>query len=160
MADSEYERLKSAIEQQYIHGLELLREGYLAKLRALEERAPSAEADRHKPGAETLASPATPAAETQTDTLASPETQGATRLAVQALASETPRSGVMYDILDVFPRLPEVFDKTDIASLLGYIPSRTAVHRATSRLLAAKKIELVQGGHGRRLSKYRKLKPV
>lgn len=155
MADNEYERLRRAIEQQYTAGLELLREGYEAKLRALEKLAPAPEKDRR----ETLALEGTTAVETQTDPQIPLEAQGVTLPVTQTLASETRPSGVMYDILDVFPRLPQVFDRRDIADLLGYMPSRTAVHRATSRLIDALKIAMVEAGEGRRPSKYCKLKP-
>jgi hypothetical protein len=166
MADSDYERRRRAIEQEYLAGLELIREGYLAKLRALE----ASVADRYETRAESLASAGESASEgTQTASPASVETQSATpppsrtpAPAPSSAAISVPgprRSGVMFEILDTFPRLPEIFDRTDVVRLLGYEPSRPSLHRAWDRLLDAGKVVIVLGGHGRRPTKFRKLTP-
>ena len=63
----------------------------------------------------------------------------------------------MHDILNVFPQLPEVFDKEDVVRMLGYVPHRATLNRAWSHLRQAGKIATAQHSDGRRSTVYRKL---
>jgi len=63
----------------------------------------------------------------------------------------------VHDILDVFPQLPEVFDKADVVRILGYVPHRATLNRAWGRLLQEGKIVMAHHSQGRRPTRYRKL---
>jgi hypothetical protein len=155
----EYERRKRAIEEQLLADLELVRAAAQTKLRALEQL--------------WLASPAqglrdirreTPAsAETRTETLtpAPPETLASSRQAETPTSppQQAIRRDVLNDILDTFPQLPEVFDKSDVVRLLGYEPSRPSLHRAWDRLLGERKIVMDLHSDGRRPTRWRKVVP-
>jgi hypothetical protein len=45
-----------------------------------------------------------------------------------------PRGEVLDDLTAALPRLPEVFDKYDVANALGYQPARATLFRALERL--------------------------
>src|SRR5262245_46848305 len=164
MEHQEYERRKRALEEQLHADLELIRAAYRAKLQALEalwlgsppERrdGPDEQPARNETQTETLAS-------AETETLASDETQSADPIPVEAPAPPEPprnarRGDVLNDILDAFSLLPEVFDKADVVRLIGYEPSRPTLHRAWSRLLQERRIEMERASDGRRPTRFRK----
>lgn len=164
----EYERRRRAIQEQLHADLELIRAGYRAKLQALDvlwlgsppehQDGPSEESARKETPIETLAS-------AQTETLASAETQSADPVPGEAPVPPEPlrgarRGDVLMDILGTLPLLPEVFDKTDVVRLLGYEPNRPTLHRAWSRLMQERKIEMELASDGRRPTRFRKLQPA
>ena len=173
MVPGEYERRRRAIEKQYLADLELIRAGYQARLRALEALRLTASApERLDAGSEMPAS-----VEQETETLASNAPQTETPASAEA-PSETPvpiqippeapqpsppepirRYNVVDEILATLPRLPEVFDKSDVVRLLGYEPNRPTLHRAWQRLREQQKIEMAVHSDGRRPMKFRKLVP-
>lgn len=135
MNTEEYERRKRLLDEQLRADLELIRAGHEARLRALD-------ALRDGSRVETLASSETQTSETQTG--AAPTGSAAWHSSV-------------HDILDIFPRLPEVFDKADIVRILGYVPHRATLNRAWDHLLQEGKIVMAQHSNGRRPTVYRKL---
>lgn len=168
----EYERRKRAIEDQMIADLELIRAGYRAKLQALETLWLGSPPERRPALSEKTAMD-----ETQEETLASAEIEAPASVETQTadpLPSETPpsatpapaapprvtrRGDVLYEILDTYPLLPEVFDKADVVRLLGYEPSRPTLHRAWQRLMEEGKIVMHLASDGRRPTRFRKLAP-
>jgi hypothetical protein len=135
MNSEEYERRKRLLEERLRADLELIRAGHEARLRALD-------ALRDGSRGETQTTLETQTAETQTG--AAPAVPAAGR-------------GSVHDILDVFPQLPEVFDKADVVRLVGYVPHRATLNRAWERLRSEGKIAIDHPHDGRRPTVYRKL---
>jgi hypothetical protein len=135
MNSEEYERRKRLLDEQLRADLELIRAGHEARLRALD-------ALRDGSRGETQATPETQTAETQTG--AAPTGSAAWHSSV-------------HDILNVFPQLPEVFDKADVVRLLGYVPHRATLNRAWEHLRREGKIVVAHYSEGRRPTRYRKL---
>lgn len=135
MNSEEYERRKRLLDERLRADLELIRAGHEARLRALD-------ALRDGSRGETQATPETQTAETQTG--AAPTGSAAWHSSV-------------HDILNVFPQLPEVFDKADVVRILGYIPHRATLNRAWEHLRREGKIVVAHYSEGRRPTRYRKL---
>jgi hypothetical protein len=163
----EYERRRRAIQEQLHADLELIRAGYRAKLQALDalwlgsppkrQDAPNEPPARDETQIEPLAS-------AEAEPPASAETQSEDSIPGEASVPPEPlrgarRGDVLMDILGTFPLLPEVFDKADVVRLLGYEPSRPTLHRAWSRLMQERKIEMENASYGRRPTRFRKLQP-
>ncbi|HEX9944353.1 MAG TPA: hypothetical protein VGG03_20275 [Thermoanaerobaculia bacterium] len=156
MRHSEYERRRRALEKQLHDDVALIRAGYQAKLRALEMLwLGSPEADEvaevqapgeTQTGGETLASGGT-----QSGTQERDETQENIRMAV--------RGGLVTLVREALPRLPEVFDKDDLAEALGFEPRRSTLSRAIDQLLFDEQIKIEQHSGGRRMTRYRKAAP-
>jgi hypothetical protein len=134
MNSEEYERRKRLLDERLRADLELIQAGHEARLRALD-------ALRDGSGGETPAP-----AETQT------ETQTGAAPAVPAV-----RRGSVHDILNVFPQLPEVFDKADVVRILGYVPHRATLNRAWESLRSEGKIVVDHPHDGRLPARYRKI---
>lgn len=66
---------------------------------------------------------------------------------------------VLDDLAEVFPDLPDVFDKSDIVRALGYEPARTTLFRALRVLEKKDVIKAETLSHGGTTSRYRKLDP-
>ncbi len=130
MNTEEYERRRRLLDEQLRADLELVRAGHAARLRAL---------DALRDGS-------------RGETLASAETQTGAAPAVPAI-----RRNNVHDILDIFPQLPEVFDKADVVRILGYVPHRATLNRAWDHLLQKGKIVMARHSDGRRPTVYRKL---
>ena len=145
MTREDYESRKRVVEAQLAADIELLRAAAQLRLHALEELWRAHCASEEDAGSGTPAS-----AVTQTgppDPPAEPP----------AKPDQAAPKGRIADVLDVFPRLPEVFDKMDVARLLGYEPSRQTLNRAWSELDRLGKIKLELLSEGRRPTKYRKV---
>jgi CRP-like cAMP-binding protein len=72
-----------------------------------------------------------------------------------------PRGAVLIDLVNALPRLPNVFDKRDIARVLGYTASRSTLFRALERLLDEGYIAIKDASDGGVLALYRKVtKPL
>ena len=67
------------------------------------------------------------------------------------------RFSVFNDLAEALPGLPEVFDKHDIVSALGYEPSRATLFRALRALSKQGMIETESSSIGGATSRYRKL---
>jgi hypothetical protein len=134
LQDKEYQRRRRAIEQQLQEDLELLRAASQAKLLALEQL--------------WIASASGP-----------PDAASVTPASAES-RSPAPvrrRGDVLADILEVFPRLPDVFDKSDVVRLLGYEPNRPALHRVWSHLQMNDQIAIERYSDGRRPQVFRKV---
>lgn len=75
-----------------------------------------------------------------------------------AINPPRPRGSVLDDLAAALPRLPEIFDKTDVAGALGYKPSRTTLFRALQQLQKNREIAIQDYSAGGSLTRYRKLK--
>lgn len=140
MRDSEYERLRRDIEERLAADLELIHAAHRARLEALDAlRLASAGEDRSRPEPS--------ASVPQTDVPATPV----------AAVPKLQRGDLLKDVLKIFPDLPESFDRSDVARLLGYEPSRPGLHRVWDKLAADKKIAIEQFSTGRSPTRYRKV---
>jgi hypothetical protein len=160
-----YERYRQLLEEQLRADVELLYEGYCAKLRAFEavERAREEGGGSLRPSPELTASP--PAA----DPPLLPPPLPLMPAMPPALAPAPPpapppmprgRSGAheLYSaILDSLDQLPEVFDKNDVSRLLGYVPRRTNLHRVYRDLVKAGWLVVADPRGGRWPVRYRRL---
>jgi hypothetical protein len=149
---SDYQRFRKHLEEQLRADVELLYEGYRAKLRAYEmvarmrgdldgEAWPPMELARSLPPSQPAQLAAAPADSPQPTPLR--------------------RRGQAYElfnaIFDLLPTLPEAFDRRDLVRALGYEPRRTTLHGTMELLAKDGLIEVVQHGIGKRLTRYRKL---
>jgi hypothetical protein len=67
------------------------------------------------------------------------------------------RPGELYrEILDVLPRLPEVFTKEDLAPLLADPPNRASLFRALQEMVWNGVLQQERRGQGRHATAYRK----
>jgi hypothetical protein len=135
---NDYERLRRDLETQLAADLDLIRAAHEAKLRALEALRDASANEEPRPES--------PPNVTQTEPIETP--------------SEAPRrrrGDLLADILEVFPNLPETFDKTDIVRLLGYEPNRPSLHRVWDKLQADKRIAIERFSTGRRPTRFRKV---
>jgi hypothetical protein len=163
----EYQRRRRAIEQQLQEDLELIRTASQAKLRALEHlwlasagEDPPDTASVTPAFVETQDSLNAPASVPQPDageTLDAAPIVDASPIPPAAPASVRRRGDVLADIQEVFPRLPDVFDKSDVVRLLGYEPTRPSLHRVWSHLRRNGQIVIARYSDGRRPQVFRKV---
>jgi hypothetical protein len=168
-----YERYRQLQEEQLRADVELLYEGYCAKLRAFEavERArgeggalvsPLAELPAGSPAAAPpplLAPPSIPAISAISAISAIPPAL-APAPPPASLPAPRGRSGAheLYSaILDSLEQLPEVFDKNDVSRLLGYVPRRTNLHRVYRDLVKEGWLVIEDPRGGRWPVRYRRL---
>jgi len=146
MRQSEYEGHKRALEAQFQADVELMRASYQARLRALE----------------TLWIAAPEEALTVPETLSLGETLPAGETLRQEPASEpvmVQRGHLSDDLAEIFPQLPEVFDKWDAVRALGYEPPRATLYRMLSQLVREGRIAMARHSDGHSPTRYRKLPP-
>jgi hypothetical protein len=74
----------------------------------------------------------------------------------QAPAKRRPNN-LLDDLDAALARLPESFDRNDVCRELGYQPERSMLFRALQDLVAEGKIAILQGGEGRKPTRYRRL---
>ena len=70
------------------------------------------------------------------------------------------RGEVQEDLGEAFPQLPEVFDKRDIARVLGYEPARATLFRALQQLMVEGAITVAEQSLAGTLNAYRKVRPA
>ena len=134
MDRNEYERRRNAIEEIYRGDLELVRAAHEARVRSLEALWLS-----HAPG---LA----PAMTAPTIAPAAPPPASVPR----------PRNpDLRTAVEEVFPGLPEVFEKKDVIAAMGWTPSRAGLYRVLLDLAIEGKLEITPSS-GRHPSEYRK----
>lgn len=141
MRFDEYQERRRVLEEQLQTDLELIRLAHRTKLQALEQLWLSS--------AEKGAAASTP-----------PESQEPPRHESQAPVETqgNRRTGsARYDVEDVLPVLPELFDKDDVIRALGWEPHRATLQRALDQLRVGKKIAIETRGEGRRPTRYRKV---
>jgi len=140
MRFDEYQERRRVLEEQLQADLELIRSAHRTKLQALEQLWLSS-AERAA-AASTL--PLEPQEQTETQTPV--ETQ------------PTRRTGsAEYDVEDILPLLPDLFDKSDVIRALGWEPHRATLQRALDRLRIGQQIAVEVRGEGRRRTRYRKV---
>jgi hypothetical protein len=152
----DYERFRKRLEQQLRADVELIYEGYRAKLRAYESVAGlRGDLDGEDWPPLELAPSLAPA-------------PGRAQLsAAPAAAPEAPtpprRRGKAYElfnaIFDLLATLPEVFDKGDLVRALGYEPRRTTLHGTLELLIEEGLIDVAQHGRGKQPARYQKIAP-
>jgi hypothetical protein len=140
LQDNEYERLRRDIEERLAADLELIHAAHQARLEALDAlRLASAGEERSRPEP--------PASVPQTDVPATPV----------AAVPKLQRGDLFKDVLKIFPDLPESFDRSDVARLLGYEPNRPGLHRVWDNLRVDKKIAIEEFSKGPSPTRYRKV---
>lgn len=137
MDRNEYERRRRAIEEIYRNDLDLVRAAHEARVRSLEalwaSLAPQPAPDATAPPAPSPAPANAPAAVPQ------------------------PRPPDLREALEeVFPQLPDVFEKKDVIAALGWTPSRAGLYRVLLDLAIAGRLKITPSG-GRHPSQYQKL---
>ncbi len=144
MDRAEFERRKSHLESELESGIELLRAGFRAQMKALEQLwlldaagAPAAPAREEAPGASS-SSPRQ---------AASPPLDRKRR----------PANELHQLVVTLLPQLPEVFDRTDILPRLGFQPRRSTFHSVLENLERSGAITKVESGRGAAPSRYRRL---
>lgn len=147
MTREEFEERLRVLEAQHQADIALMNAGHEARIRSLlslwQTTAP--------PGAEPqpIAVPATAAAPPAP---AAPEPAPKRRRAPNR---------ILDDLIEALPELPEVFDKHDIARVLGYEPSRTTLFRALLTLNKEGLITTVSTSiGGTDTTRHRKLTPA
>jgi hypothetical protein len=148
MTREEFEERLRALEAQHQADIALMNAGHEARIRSLlslwQTAAPPA-ADP-QPVAVPAAAPAPP------PPALPPEPAPKPRRAAHS---------VLNDLIEAFPELPEIFDKHDIARVLGYEPSRATLFRALLTLNEAGHITTVSTGNGgTETTRHRKLAPA
>jgi len=157
----DYERFRQRLEEQLRADMELLYEGYRAKLRAYEMVAQlRGELDVEPWPPVEMARSLLPAAEPARLSPASPESVVP---APQAAPPPAPPRRKAYELFDAitgaFAALPEVFDKRDLARVLGFMPRRSTLHGSLQFLLDDRVIAIEAYGSGNQPTRYRKLTP-
>lgn len=147
MDSHEYERRKRHLEEQRRADLELIEEGYRAKLRALEAV---------WLGATGAAAPAPPPAVTSPPPAPVAPVQ-------PAAPARRPRQGdneVYFAVLGVLEQMGEEFDKRDLVRAIGFEPTRNTLHRTLRELEREGHIVQTALGMGPNPARYRKGSPA
>ena len=157
----DYERFRQRLEEQLRAEMELLYEGYRAKLRAYEMVARlRGELDVEPWPPVELARSLLPAAGAARLSPGSPEPMAP---APQAAPPPAQQRRKAYELLDAitgaFAALPEVFDKRDIGRVLGFMPRRSTLHGSLQFLIDDRVIAVEAYGSGNQPTRYRKLTP-
>lgn len=157
MNHDDYERKRRALDEQLEAGFEILRAAHRAQVRALdlvwmssaENPAPLPVSTGGGDFGVRLSAPVPPS---------SPPPAAATA----APPPRPPRLGG-YALLDaieaLLPRLPALFDRSDLEPLLPLPPERSSLYRAFQDLVFRGVLEVDRAGEGRTPSRYRKRNP-
>jgi hypothetical protein len=139
MTQNEYEHYRRRLDEQLASGIELLKAAHAQQVHALElvwkmgSREEPGRATALAPGLEAPSAPAQPSR---------PSRRRAWEL--------------IDDIVDVLPRLPEVFDRGAVIQALGYEPDRSSLFRTLQELAHQGAIVQVSLGGGRTPTTYRR----
>ncbi len=153
MPAGEYERYRQRLDAQLRSDVELIYEAYRAKLRAYETvaRARGEEFEPLPVAALPFALPPTP--EPRPEPLpGAPPSASSVPEARRSRAYEVEEA-----FLEVYDRLPEVFDRSELVELLGFQPRRSTLHRVLRRCVLEGTLGVEDGPGGRYLKRYRKL---
>lgn len=148
MTREEFEERLRALEAQHQADIALVHAGHEARLRALLSlwQPTAAPAADPQPVATPITAPAPEAPAPPPEPAPQPRRE---------------RNSVLHDLVDALPELPEVFDKHDIARVLGYEPSRGTLFRALLTLNAEGHIQTVSTSiGGTETTRHRKLSPA
>ena len=139
MTREEYEKRRRALEEQLRADIALMNAAHETRIRSLERLWQSTAEDgldSDRPAAS--ASPAKPPKQ------------------VPAPKQLRPRGSVINDLDAALPGLPKVFDKHDIARVLGYQPAHTTLFRALRQLQAEGTLIIEDHSSGGVTTRYRK----
>ncbi|HEX7186040.1 MAG TPA: hypothetical protein VF756_29715 [Thermoanaerobaculia bacterium] len=129
MKRSEYEQRRQALEESFEAEVATLRAAHQIRLRSLE-----------------ALWRADPEEDAPPQTLAAPSMPPPPRLSLPEMTEA---------LEEVFPRLPEVFDKNDAVRLLGWSPPRASLFRALQTLVFQGRLTVERGSNGRVSNVYR-----
>jgi hypothetical protein len=150
----DYARFRKRLEEQLRADVELIYEGYCAKLRAYERvvRLRDDLDSEDWPPLELAPSllPAPGRAQLSAAPAASPEVPTRPRRRIRAYE-------LFNTIFDLLATLPEVFDKGDLVRALGHEPPRTTLHSTLELLIEDGLIDIDQQGRGKHPTRYRKI---
>jgi hypothetical protein len=143
MTREEYEERKRALEAQHLADIALMNVAHQARMRTLEDLW------------QNTGSPAV-----NPHRMAAPEQTSAAPAPPPAPAPKRERLSVLNDLIEAFRELPEIFDKHDIARVLGYEPSRATLFRALLALSKEGLIATESISIGGATTRHRKLAPA
>lgn len=139
MTREEYEKRRRALEEQLRADIALMNAAHETRIRSLERLWQSTaedSLDSDRPAASAApVQPAKPA---------------------PAPKQLRPRGSVINDLDAALPGLPKVFDKHDIARVLGYEPAHTTLFRALKQLRDEGTLEIEDHSSGGVTTRYRK----
>jgi len=152
MDQTEFERRKRHLEAELEAGVELLRAGFRAQLRALAQLWIASPADGAPlPGVQ--ASPA-PQPVAPIPGLQAPNT-------ASAPSQKRRPAGELYNqVLSLLETVPEVFDRRDLLPLLGAPPKRTSLHNVLEELRREGVLATEERGRGAVPTRYRRRNEV
>jgi hypothetical protein len=156
----DYQRFRQRLEEQLRADMELLYEGYRAKLRAYETVARlNGELDVEPWPPLDLAPSLAPAAGPARLSSGSPQ-PAAPAPRVTPPAPPRRKAYELFDaITGAFAALPEIFDKRDLVRVLGYTPRRSTLHGSLQHFIDDGVIVIEEYGIGTQPTRYRKLAP-
>ena len=127
MTRSEYEERRRALEAQRQADIALINAAHETRVRSLDRLwQATAEDDGN------LVMPAAPGNGALPAPAARPAVSAPPAAARRSMRG---RGEVQSDLDEAFPQLPEVFDKRDVARVLGYEPARATLFRALRQLM-------------------------
>jgi hypothetical protein len=136
MDETEYERRKRALEEIYKADLELVHAAHAARVRSLEALRVST-GGMEAPGPAPAASPPRPGQ--------------------PAVVRGGRKPDLRTAVDEIFPQLPAVFEKKDVAAALGWTPNRSSLQRVLTDLVIDGWIEFLETSDGRVPSRYKKI---
>jgi hypothetical protein len=145
MDAKQLEAIRARLEEQLRADVELLYEAHRVKLRAF-ETVLRTQAD--------LAQAPAPAGALSRPLPLPAETAQATATHAQ---SRTEGWSVLLAIQEKMDRIPEVFDKSDVIRVLGFMPKRATLFRALDELRSRGWITNERASQGRKPARFRKL---
>lgn len=145
MTRDEYERHLRRLEEQLRVGIELLQASYRHQVGAVE-------LIWRMTNGEGVPVPSLPA-----ETVGMPQAQEGVRPPAAPARPSRRGAGALYEeILDVLPRVPEIFDIRHLREALGYSPHRGSLHRALQELEEEGFLSAEVRGSGKTPTSYRK----
>jgi hypothetical protein len=144
MEPNHFEALRARLEEQLRADIELLHEAHRVKLRAFETV--------WRTQADLAQIPPSPGPGERRSLVSPPAAT------VQA-RSRTEGWSVLFALQEKMDEIPEVFDKNDVARVLGFTPKRATLFRALDELRKEGWIQDESLSEGRHPARFRKLSP-
>ena len=149
MDETEYERRKRALEEIYQADLELVHAAHAARLRSIEALRTSS-GGMDAPGPAPAASPPLPG-QPAVAPLGKPEAPPP-----PATVHRSRKPDLRSAVDEIFPQLPTVFEKKDVALALGWTPNRSSLQRVLGQMVSDGLVEFLDTSDGRVPSRYKK----